>query len=629
VTVTTLRVAQDGPVDIEHRLSEVLSEFARTLGTAFPIQGILDHLVRRIVDMLPITGAGVTLIVPGATPRYVAASDDAALRYEQLQTELGEGPCLAAYESGDAVAVPDLHHDDRFPTFGPRALEEGLVAVFTFPLRDGDDRLGALDLYRTSPGPLNSDEMAAAQTLADVAAAYLLNAQARDDLQESTERSRRTALHDALTGLPNRLLLVERLEQALARSARTGKVVAILFADLDLFKAVNDTYGHHVGDELLVAVARRLAALLRSGDTLARLAGDEFVILCEDLDTCALVHPVAARIVGAMGQPFALAGDEVHVTASIGIAFASASDADPEEILRDADTAMYQAKRRGGARHGVIDLSEQRVSVERAGLQRDLNRATGADELRLDYQPIVSSADGRVIGSEALLRWDHPVQGVVGPATVVPLAERAGLIGDIGCWVLDRACRDLHRWQHRGPFEVSVNVSAHELMRPGFVATVKAVLADTRTTPAHVTLEITETAFIADADRAALVLEDLKRLGVRLALDDFGTGYSSLSFLKRFPIDLVKIDRQLITDIDRDPDNRVIVSSVIALAHGLRLGVVAEGVETVQQHRELVALGCDAAQGFYFARPRPAADLDEMFAARGPDLMLPLDPPPG
>ncbi|MDB5063969.1 MAG: hypothetical protein JWM18_403, partial [Chloroflexi bacterium] len=289
----------------EQQLSNVLSEFARTMVTDFPIQGILDHLVLRIVDILPITAAGVTLIAPGSNPRYLAASNASALRFEQLQTELEEGPCLAAYTTGDAVAVPDLREERRFPTFAPRALAAGLMAVFAFPLRNGDARLGALDLYRDTPGPLDARTMTAAQTLADVAAAYLRNAQARVDLQDSSDRSRETSRHDALTGLPNRIVLLERLEHALLRG-RSARMAAVLFADLDQFKTVNDIHGHHVGDELLVAVAKRVTGLLRPCDTLARLSGDEFVILCEDVAGRSEVDGIAARIGAALSESFVL-----------------------------------------------------------------------------------------------------------------------------------------------------------------------------------------------------------------------------------------------------------------------------------------------------------------------------------
>jgi EAL domain-containing protein (putative c-di-GMP-specific phosphodiesterase class I) len=322
----------------------------------------------------------------------------------------------------------------------------------------------------------------------------------------------------------------------------------------------------------------------------------------------------------------------VRVSASIGIAFAGADDVHPDQVLRDADLAMYQAKRLGGGRHAVMDPSAQRVSVQRASMQRDLRGAVLLGELRLDYQPIVRTSDGHVNGVEALLRWDHPRHGVVGPDMVVPLAEQSGLITDIGRWVLDRACRDLHRWtcpEERHPFEISVNVSAQQLMSPGFVATVAEVLADTNTDPRHLILEITETAFIDDADRAIVVLEDLKALGLRLALDDFGTGYSSLSFLKRFPIDVVKIDRQFIADLERDPDNRVIVAAVVELAHGLHHAVVAEGVETVQQREVILSLGCESGQGFYFARPGSAASIDDLLGTCLPHPRSPLALSPG
>lgn len=340
---------------LEEGLSEVLSEFARTLVTDFPIQAILDRLVVRIVGVLPVTAAGVTLITPGAEPRYVAASDEFALRCEQIQAALGEGPCVAARNHDDAVSVPDLAADNRFPRFAAAALEAGLVAVFTFPLRRGEDRLGALDLYRDTAGPLTGDEIAAAQTLADVAATYLFNAASREALHNSLAAAEHTALHDTLTGLPSRALLIERLGHAIDLARRSGKLMAVLFLDLDPFKAVNDTYGHHVGDELLIAVAERLTGLLRPGDTLARLAGDEFVILCEALNEAGQAETVAGRVGAALVEPFALRSGDVRITASVGIAYAGPADDVPEGLLRDADTAMCQAKRRGGGGHALLD----------------------------------------------------------------------------------------------------------------------------------------------------------------------------------------------------------------------------------------------------------------------------------
>jgi diguanylate cyclase (GGDEF)-like protein len=606
-------------VPSELQLSDVLGEFARTMLTDFPIQAILDHLVKRIVEVLPITAAGVTLISPVTDPRYVAASDKSALRFEELQSELGEGPCLVAYESGEAVTVPDLRHEFRFPTFAPRALEAGLVGVFTFPLRNGKEQLGALDLYRDTPGPLDAGTMDAAQTLADVASAYLLNAQARADLRDSSERSHEKALHDALTGLPNRTLLLERLDHAVLRGRRSGKTAAVLFADLDRFKLVNDLYGHGVGDELLVAVAHRLTSALRPGDTLARMSGDEFVILCEDLDAPAQADVIAARMGAAVAAPFVLSGVEVDITASVGIAFSGPGDQLSEELLRDADTAMYQAKRGGGDRHQIVDLREQRLADQRTTLERELRGAAARGELRTEYQPIVETGDGRITGVEALLRWAHPSRGLLMPTLLVPLAERSGLITEIGRWVLEKACADRHRWQSRrrtDDLTMSVNVSAPQLMSPDFAATVAAVLATTDTDPMLVTLEVTESVFVQDGERALVVLGELHHLGVTLALDDFGTGYSSLNYLKRFPIEIVKIDQGFVADLERDHASHAIVRAVVELAHLLGMTAVAEGVETAGQHKELTALACDSCQGYYFSRPMPPDAIDSLIQQR-------------
>ena len=608
-------------------LSDVLSDFARTMGTDFPIQGILDQLVQRIVEVLPVTGAGVRLIGPGIDPGYVTASNRSALHFERSQSELDEGPSLVAQETGTAVVVPDLRAQHDFPTFGPLALDAGVVAVFSFPLRNGDAQLGALDLYRDTPGLLDLATMTAAQTLADVAAAYLLNAQARADLQDSSDRSRASLLHDPLTGLPNRILLLERLEHALLRGRRSGTMAVVLFTNLDEFTLVNDTYGHRVGDELLVAAAERLGRQLRPADTLARLSGDEFAILCEDLVETAEVTAIAARSGAALAEPFLLSMGQVETTASIGIALADESHHLPEDLLHSAELAMHQAKRKGGARHQIIDMGEQRLVDERVSLQRDLRQACARDELLLEFQPIVGTVDRRIIGVEALVRWLHPSRGLVSPATLVPLAEQSGAITAIGRWVLEQACQGASTSAAVGALPVSANVSAYQLMSPNFAATVEDVLLSTDTDPGLVTLEVTESVFLQDSQRALVVLRDLKRLGVTLALDDFGTGYSSLSYLKRFPVDVVKIDRGFVADLGKDHATRAIVSSVVDLAHALGLTVVAEGVETVQQHQEVEDLGCEACQGYYFARPMSADALDALMTHRVADgnPRLPVD----
>jgi diguanylate cyclase (GGDEF)-like protein len=596
-------------------LADVLSEFARTMATDFPIQGILDHLVLQIVEIMPISAAGVTLISPGLSPRYIAASNGSAMRFEQLQTELGEGPCLAAYHAGKAITVPDITDDEQFPTFSPQALAAGLAAVFTFPLHHGEQRLGALDLYHDTPGSLSDPFMKTAQTLADVAAAYLLNAQARADLQDTSDRSREAALHDALTGLPNRTLILERLEHAFLRGQRTNKMSALFFIDLDRFKEVNDSYGHGMGDELLVAVGERLTRVLRPGDTLARLYGDEFVILCEDLDDPAQADAIAARADAALILPFSLSDAEVTITASIGIAFTGRGGDSPEQLLHDADSAMYRAKNRSVRRRQLVDLRELHRAEDNTSLKRALPGAADRGELQLAYQPIVDTLDGHLTGVEALLRWKHPTRGLIPPAVVIPLAEQSGLIVDVGRWVLEKAWADGQRWQqHKRPdeFGMSVNVSAHQLMSAGFADTVEAVLASTAPSPDLLTLEVTESVFVRDGKRALFVLNDLRDIGVKLALDDFGTGYSSLSYLMRFPVDIVKVDRTFVAELEEDSASHTIVAAFIQLAHDLGMSIVCEGVETAEQRDELSRIGCDSCQGFYFGAPMSASRLDSL-----------------
>ena len=607
-------------------LADVLGEFARTMVTDFPIQAILDHLVERIVEILPVTAAGVTLIEPGLEPQHVAASDASALRYEKLHSELGEGPCLAAYASGNATSVPDLRLDDRFPRFGSRALESGCNAVFTFPLRHEQLQLGALDLYRDTAGPLSEESMVAAQTLADVAAAYLINARARSDLQDSSERSREATLHDPLTGLPNRVLILQLLEHGFRVSRRSGKILAVFFVDLNRFKEVNATYGHQMGDQLLVAVAARLTALLRPGDSVARLSGDEFVILCEDLSKTSEADPIAIRLHAAMSRPFVLNGIEVSTSASIGIAFTGQGETSPEEILRDADLAMYQSKRDRVSRRDVLDLRELHLAGHQAGLARGLPGAIGRGELHVAYQPIVDAGDGRIAGAEALLRWTHPTRGPVPPAVFIPFAEQSGQIVELGRWVLERACSDRRDWHRHRSIELpmSVNVSALQFLSADFARTVMGVLTDTSTDPASLTLEVTESVFVRDEKRAFVVLAELKEIGVKLALDDFGTGYSSLGYLNALPIDMLKVDRTFIAKLTSDPSSLQIVAAIIGLAHDLQIGVVTEGIETAQQHQDVVALGSDRCQGFYFAKPMPAVSLADLIGNRVVDSGHPL-----
>ena len=445
---------------------------------------------------------------------------------------------------------------------------------------------------------------------------------------DSTQRARDASLHDALTGLPNRTLILERLEHAALRGQRTGKTAAVLFIDLDRFKVVNDTYGHRVGDETLIAVSKRLVGLLRPGDTAARLGGDEFVVLLEDLQAPSEAAAIAARVKSALARPFVVSGIDVHMTASVGVAVGKDSSGTGAWLLDDADAAMYKAKRGDGHDHQLLNLHKQHLTEHHLGLECDLRWALGRGELHTEYQPIVAAASGRITGVEALLRWVHPTQGLVPLATLIPLAEQSGLIAEIGQWVLGQAWADRHRWQSQSENDLamSVNVSARQLMLAGFAASVAAVLATDHTDPRLLTLEMTESVFVRDSDRALVVLNDLKDIGVMLAIDDFGTGYSSLSYLGQFPVDVVKLDRSFVADFERVVASHTVVSAVIQLAHDLKMTVVAEGVETEEQHLEVTRLGCDSCQGYYFARPMGAPSLETLMRERidGTDLRLPL-----
>jgi diguanylate cyclase (GGDEF)-like protein len=602
------------------QLTQVLAEFAHTLGTDFSIRRTLDHLVDRIVEALPVTGAGVMLMGARSELHFVAATNAHVLEIESLQNALREGPCLYAYEHGEPVAIPDLSRDDRFPSFSAQAWGRGLAAVFTFPLTLDGSRLGALDLYRDVPGGLDPDEMAAAETLADVAAAYLFNARAREDVRERTRELHYLTQHDGLTGLPNRAFLEDLLRKAVAQARETETLAAVLFVDLDGFKTINDRFGHHIGDLLLKAVARRLGDVIDSDDSLARLAGDEFVIVRGQLRSTAEAEATAERVEAALSVPFDVGGYVVHVTASVGVAFTRSDEDVPNRLLRDADFAMYLAKRAGGGHFRVLDEGAP-VTGTGQGSLRGIQTALQRNEFKLAYQPIVDLRDGSLHGVEALLRWQSPLRGWVMPEAIVPMAERTGLIEPLGAWALAQACRDLQDW--RAKFgdsavpHVAVNVSAHQIMAAAFAETVASVLEESGVEPPALHLEVTETVFLIDAPRARTVLGQLKDIGVGLALDDFGTGYSSLSYLKRFPFDVVKIDRGFIADMTEDFATRAIVSAVIELAHALDLVVVAEGVETEPQLRQVTELGADRAQGHYFSAPLLSDDLHAQVLGAG------------
>jgi diguanylate cyclase (GGDEF)-like protein/PAS domain S-box-containing protein len=445
--------------------------------------------------------------------------------------------------------------------------------------------------------------------------------------RHDAERLDHQAHHDPLTGLPNRTLFDRVLDDALERRRETSSRLAVLFIDIDDFKVINDSLGHRAGDELLVSVAERLSTVLRPDDTIARFGGDEFVILLERVMSLADVRRVADRIAAEVRRPFLLDGRQRFLSASLGVAVADGTERTAEELLRDADAAMYQAKEQGKARLEFFDGSVRTRAVERLELEAGLRDALAGGELSLVYQPKVGLADGHVFGTEALLRWQHPALGPISPARFIPIAEQSGLIVPIGEWVLQQACRQAAEWRAGGREDLvmAVNLSPRQLSSPDLPKLVAAALSDNGLPPSALCLEITESAIMEEPEAAQRVLQGLKALGVRLAIDDFGVGYSSLSHLKYLlPVDIIKIDKSFIDGLPDAGDSRAIVAAIIQLAQALGVVAVAEGVETEGQAEILRELGCHLAQGYLFSRPLPPDYLclsqSESFSAASPAL---------
>lgn len=444
------------------------------------------------------------------------------------------------------------------------------------------------------------------------------------DQKETEKQLLHNAFHDVLTGLPNRALFMDRLKRSLSRAKnRDDYLFAVLFLDVDRFKVVNDSLGHQIGDQLLIAMARRLEGCLRPGDMVARLGGDEFAIIVDHIKHVSDATQAAERIQEELGTPFTLSGHEVFAAASIGIAL-NLNPADlPEDILRNADTAMYRAKDRGRACYELFEKGMHARAVELMRLETDLRRALGRDEFRLHYQPIISLETWRISGFEALLRWEHPEEGIISPLTFIPLAEETGLIIPIGQWVLREACRQARVWQDQfpsdPPLSISVNLSGKQFLQEDLIERIEEILVETGLQASSLEMEITESSIIENIDSATLILRQLKTLGIRLSLDDFGTGYSSLSYLHRFPIDTIKIDRSFVSRMN-SPKNSEIVRTIVTLAGNLGLRVIAEGVETREQIIQLTGLNCDLVQGYLLSKPidgEAMRDLIEEIYERG------------
>jgi diguanylate cyclase (GGDEF)-like protein/PAS domain S-box-containing protein len=518
---------------------------------------------------------------------------------------------VLGYEPEQLVGsrVWEMVHPDDLPA---------VEAAFAEAVRDPKQVLSMLLRFRHADGSWHTVE-STGQSLLDhpYVRGVVINSRDVTERRVIEDRLLHNALHDALTGLPNRFLFMERLDHACRRAQREAHPFAVLFLDLDRFKLVNDSFGHRVGDELLVAVARAIQGCLRPGDTAARIGGDEFAILLEDVPAAEDAERVAQRLRDAVSVPRSLSDHEVYTSASIGMVLSSQSDHDSEALLQNADLAMYHAKAAGRARYETFDRTMHEEAVERLQMETDLRHALARGELHLNYQPIVSLESGRIVGFEALARWSRST-GPVPPSAFIPLAEETGLILPIGDWVLREAVRQLRQWQLRfpstPPITVSINLSGRQFSQPELVERIADVLAASGVSPESLCVEITESVIMENAESAVGMLARLRELGTRVHLDDFGTGYSSLGHLHRLPLDTLKIDRSFVGSLESSHRDAFLMRSIVELARNLEIDVVVEGVETAGQLAALRELRCGYAQGFLFSRPLEPEGVETLLA---------------
>jgi diguanylate cyclase (GGDEF)-like protein len=535
----------------------------------------------------------------------ILARDPYAEQILADRMKLGTGITGDVIAKGEAELINDAFHDPRV-LHVPGTPEDQQESLIVAPVRGPDGVIGSLNLYREQHH-FDEEDLDLVRLFANHVGIALENAAMKERLIEA-------ALTDPLTGLPNRRLFADRIDHALSRRERSSGRLAVLFLDLDRFKLVNDGLGHAAGDAVLQAIGQRLRACLRPGDTVARLGGDEFGILLEDLHETDEAASTAQRALTALSAPLALEGRVVTVRASLGLALDRPGKMPADELLRNADTAMYRAKANGRSGVAVFEPSMLAHQLARLEIDTELREAIERGQFVLRYQPIVELATGRIVEVEALVRWDHPTRGILGPDNFIDLSEESGQIVAIGSWVVGEACRQARQWQVAGAaapdVRVSVNASAREVIEPGFVAGIEAALASGGLLPTSLTLEIPESMMMADETAAIAALRRLRSAGVRVVIDDFGTGYSALSYLNQLPVDGLKIDRSFVQGLGIEREKTAIVRATIAFARGLGLIVTAEGIETEAQLRQLVALRCDRGQGFWLNRPLDAEALE-------------------
>ena len=575
-------------------------------------QALLDEAVALITATLDVEhGAILELEAGGERVRLAAGAGravDPQCDPEELPAEdrLLTGWVLAGEEP---VVVWEWASERRFEAGALRA--RGIRSTAVAAIRGRTGAFGIIGVHSGAVGAFTAEDGQWLASMADLLASAL-------DRDDSEARMRHQSLHDALTGLPNRSLFYDRIEHAFARAQRSESFVAVFLLDIDQFKTINDSLGHEAGDDLLIALSARLQHVIRGSDTVARLGGDEFVVVCE-VESESEAFAVAERIADAWERPIPVAaGGEIFVSASIGITLTQRPQT-AETMLREADAAMYRAKDGGRGRYELFDEEMRQHAFVRLRTESDLRRAVERGQFRVHYQPIFDVSEHRLLGVEALVRWDRPGNGIVGPADFIGLTEETGLIAPLGRWVLEQATAQVAAWRERfvgaADLGVTVNVSGRQLARPEFLAEVEAALEHSGLRPGTLGLEITESVLLKDASLPRSTLEAIRGLGVRVLLDDFGTGYSSLSRLKGIPVDAIKVDRSFVSGLGAEEDDTAIVSAIVDIADSLGLGTIAEGVETVEQLEALQGLGCHGAQGYLFAAPMCAAEFEELLAA--------------
>jgi diguanylate cyclase (GGDEF)-like protein len=593
-----------GSLRERHRLLQQLSNIQRAITRRAPLQLILDAITAGAQELLGDEAVGLRLRDPDDARMLLLVSSKGIS--DDLAKQLWRMPVTEAGAAGQALLRDDLVVLAPYPGAPhtiPQMVEARMQSAMAAPVHENGVVVGSLVVGSFRPDRVYSTgEQEMLRTFAEHVSLAVTDAKTQEAVFQ--------AYHDSLTGLASRKLFMDTLEQALARATGedpdSRERLAVLFVDLDRFKTVNDSRGHAVGDLLLMGVADRLRFCLTGTDAAARLGGDEFAVVMHDIAEEEQAVLLAKTLIAELQAPFVIHGREVFVNASVGIAFSNPGQG-AETLIRNADLAMYQAKNNGKGRHEVFEPAMQITLLRNLELEADLRRAVDRDEFLLQYQPIVSLTDSRISGMEALVRWRHPVYGLMPPAKFIPLAEETGLVVPIGTWVLREACRQAGRWnaRRRGlpPLSISVNLSARQFERADLPGIVAGALADSGLDPHCLVLEITESLLLHHTEATMGRLEQLKGLDVRLAIDDFGTGYSSLAYLHRFPIDILKIDKSFVDEVVNGPEASAVARAIVQLGTTLRLDTIAEGIEAPGQLAELLAAGCRLGQGYYFGRP--------------------------